>query len=1087
MAQEPIASGIDEDVRRRFESAWRHGARPQLASYLPSSDSPGYWATLEELIAIDMEFAWKSHGAASTAGSGCIAEPPPHLEDYIKIDPRLADQRVVVIRLIGEEIRIRAGCGERPDGSEYARRFPSFALECERLIRETPNRISPPVRRPPPDSSLGRFRLQAEQGRGGFGVVWRAQDDALGREVAVKQLTGPAAEDPSAQRRFLSEARIAAQLQHPGVVPIYEAGTQGPCAFYAMKLVSGRTLGDAIAAKLTDERSSERALEEAMLLAAFRSVVQTVAFSHSRNVVHRDLKPNNIVLGDYGETIVLDWGLAKRLDAGLGEVGRQEPQEGANDALPDATAPGLILGTPAYMSPEQALGKTAEVDKRSDVFSLGAILYHLLAGKRPFPGNTSAEVPKQVADATPIPLHTVCRNVPRALEAICRKSMEREPADRYPDGSALLGDLDRYFADEPVSAYREPHLSRLWRFLRRRRQTVTLAAAGLLLTIGVVVAGLWIRAEKRSRENETAARIEEARDAALRAERLAADRVLAGDFEAAGNTFFSAAISLDHWPTLTDHRLRLLNRYERANRLSEFYRLHEAIWRQNYHEYDDQVQESIPIALEFLGLTDADDQWDRLPVEDLTAQQRKQLEEDAHGLMLIQAVTLGKAVLSDFRGTAKKKEAKEGLAWCVRAQKKTRTQTIGLLEIVLKYSAGEMNALVVPLALRWMPTRSPQTTTDFHCMAVLHELLAQVREAKHHPKAKEAVGADLWSFLEFVQTMTDSGLDLTNPQMTSQRHFREVVRREQQRYWAYVFLGAGLSSQGDFMGAELAFNSCVTIRPESPEGYVGRAASLFRQGEKSSNEKNRNELQSRCRTDLERALRFGKHSGEIRFARADLLLRLPSEEVAGIEEMAAFVEEERPLRLLQGHWNLGAYQRKLEMVVEAAQLRRKNRPEAMGPQILALLALDQGKAAESLAQVAENAGLRSARVEAALGEKAMRDAAAKGKLDESLLSEAKRRFTNATVLDPKCWAARMGLARIAASESKSAGLAAIRSLTLDEADVSPWQFTEALLLQAQWAKETGNDSESQTCIRRVARTNLAAARKAAMNLGLERP
>jgi serine/threonine protein kinase len=1078
---------VDEDARRRFEAAWRSGRRPDLAMFLPDPAEPCYLATLEELIAIDLEMAWKHHGAAATATSGDQVPPPPLLEHYASAYSLLLRHPDAMIRLAAEEFRVRLACGDRPRCEEYVRRFPQWSREIESALAnvDLPHASARP--HSPSQEKLGRFRLTVEQGRGGFGVVWRADDESLGRQVAVKELTDAAAHDPAARRRFLAEARIAAQLQHPGVVPIYDVGAETDRPYYAMKLVSGRTLADAIVQHHSSKRTpGERAIEEARLLTAFRSVVQTMAFAHSRNIVHRDLKPQNVVLGEYGETILLDWGLAKDLSA-TDPAELEETERFGNDA-PDATAAGTILGTPAYMSPEQAQGNNRAIDARSDVFALGAILYHLLAGERPFSGSSSGEVLRKVAEASPASLRSVRPDVPRPLEAICRKAMAKDPSHRYVHAGALASDLERYFADEPVSAYAESSWTKLWRWIRRHRQATTIAASAFVLSIGLIVAGLLLRRAQQQRDNQAAARVREAQESATTSERMALARIRDGDFASAANTFAEAAKSLDAWPSLAQDRRRLEEKHDRARRLADFYRLHDRIWSNNYHEFDNEVQESVPIALELIGLTDVDGAPDHLPDSELDDAQRLQLREDAHGLMLIQAVTLGKAVLSDFHKTAKTKEAKEALVWCARAQKRKPTQTIELLQIVLKYSTGEIHPLFIPVALKFVQTRSPQTPTDFHCMGVLHQLLGQAKVLKSEPNGKELID-DTWTFLAFVEKMAGSGLDLANPYLASQRHFREVVRREPRRYWAYVFLGSGLLHHGDFMAAELAFHTCVTVRPDGPEGYIGRAASLYRQSEQSKDESIRQELIARLRADLDAALRYGRHSGEIRFARADMLLRLPNCLELGIEEMSAYLEAERPLHTLKDHWNYQHYRRKAERVAEAANRFRKQSPAAIVPEILAWHALNQPDAVRRLASECRIEGEGAARVKAALGDIAFAEAMTTPGPESAKATEtAMKLFQEAVALQPNLYAANIGLARIASKrESRQVGLARLDALVTPDRSWAPWQETEILLLRAEWSAAENDRTKANDSIRRAAQIDLAAARRIAAKLGLDKP
>lgn len=1076
------------DACRRFEAAWRAGPRPDLAAFLPPSDNSLFLPTLESLIALDLEFAWREHCAAATltGGEGSAA---PCVEGYLQRFPSLSAERESLRRLIRKEWGVRRACGDAPSVEEYERRFPRLADEIREAFAEGMSEPAEPAEPgpmlPTPGAARGRYRLTVEQGRGGFGLVWRARDDALGRDVAVKELLGAAAGDRAAQIRFLAEARIAAQLQHPGVVPIYDIGDQSDRPYYAMKLVSGQTFSEAIAHLHDPKRTpGERAVERARLLGAFLSVTRTMAFAHARQVVHRDLKPNNIILGDYGETIILDWGLAKVLTDGAPEGA---PVFASPDPIrsPELTAPGVVLGTPSYMSPEQALGKTGAIDERSDVFSLGAILYHLLTGRRPFVGADSAEVMRHVVASEPPRPRAIRSDLARPLEAICLKAMAKAREHRYPDAAALTADLERHLADEPVEAYAEPWTARLGRMLRRRRQEATLAGSAIVLLAMLTAATLFVRAAHDQRDREAAARWTEANEAAAASEASGMERLRSGDFAAAKAAFALASETLAPWQDAADRRGVLDAKGDRAGRLAEFYRLHDRIWRLNFHEYDDEVQEIVPPALELIGLDGNAKEWEALPTADLTELQVRQLREDAHGLILLQTITLAKAVLSDFKHTAKVKEGKEALAWCARAQKRQPTQTIGMLEIILRCSTGEMNALFLPFALRLQPIRSPTTPTDFHCMGAMHQLLAEARRAQS--QKGDAEKSDLWKFVEFVQTLADSGLDFADPHLASQRHFREVTRLEPRRYWVYHFLGGGLLRQGDHLGAELAFNTCVTLRPDAAEGYAGRAAALFLQGKKSEDKAVQKELWRRCRADLEEALRYGRHLGEIRYQRADILAALPDERDALVEEMAAYVETERPLRRMKEHWNQTMYRRRLETIAQAAKALRPSSAAAVVAELMALHALSRDDAVQALVADVPKDHPGRGRVEAILGEIEWERASKENQAaDAEGLARARGRFETALRWTPNNYAAGIGLARIAAAEkSKKAGLSRLEAM-LEQGEVwASWQILEMQLLRAEWSQATGASSDARNALRLASRINPSAARKKAQDLGLE--
>jgi serine/threonine protein kinase len=311
----------------------------------------------------------------------------------------------------------------------------------------------------------------------------------LEREVALKELRPEQASNPVVWSRFLEEAKITGQLEHPNIVPVHELVRSGESRqpFYTMRFVKGRTLSEAV--RDYHHRRAEGQsdiLEFRSLLGAFLGVCNAIAYAHSRGVIHRDLKPQNVVLGDYGEVIVLDWGLAKLVDRA--EETLTPAVAVAREADRGETVQGQVLGTPAYMSPEQAEGRWDRVDRRTDIYGLGAILYEILAGQTPFDGAGTADVLRKVASEPPVPLRSVYPKVPLALEAICLKALAKRPEARYGSARELADEVRHYLADEPVSAYSEPVVARLARWSRRHRTLVT-AAALLLIT---AVAGLSI-------------------------------------------------------------------------------------------------------------------------------------------------------------------------------------------------------------------------------------------------------------------------------------------------------------------------------------------------------------------------------------------------------------------------------------------------------------------------------------------------------------------------------------------------------------------------------------------------------------------
>jgi serine/threonine-protein kinase len=335
-----------------------------------------------------------------------------------------------------------------------------------------------------------RYTLTRLHAQGGLGRVWLARDADLGRDVALKELRPERTDNPALWARFLEEAKITGQLEHPGIVPVYElaraARDQKP--FYTMRFVRGRTLNEAARAYHQERAEGQAsALDFQALLNAFISVCQAVAYAHSRGVIHRDLKGQNVVLGDFGEVIVLDWGLAKLVDRP--EQTLTPAVSVAHDAERGETVSGQALGTPAYMSPEQAEGLWGAVDRCSDVYGLGAILYEILTGHPPFDGDDTADVLRRVVHEAPTRPRSANPQAPAALEAVCLKALAKKPADRYASAKQLADEVRHFLADEPVSVYREPLTVRLTRWGRRHRTAAASIAVLLLSALAALSVG----------------------------------------------------------------------------------------------------------------------------------------------------------------------------------------------------------------------------------------------------------------------------------------------------------------------------------------------------------------------------------------------------------------------------------------------------------------------------------------------------------------------------------------------------------------------------------------------------------------------
>jgi serine/threonine protein kinase len=323
-----------------------------------------------------------------------------------------------------------------------------------------------------PDLADTKYRLLEELGRGGMGTVYLAEDAMLGRRVALKVVgTGVAA--PQAAERLLREAGIIARLEHPGIVPVHDAGAlPDGRVFYAMKRVDGRRL---------DELAAGAALPERLRI--FQRICEAVAFAHAHGVIHRDLKPENVMVGPFGEVLVMDWGVAKLLAPESGEA----PPPSSPSPGTAATAEGTVVGTLAWMAPEQAEGAGKDVGPLSDVYALGAILHFLLTGQPPFDDEAARRRVGADSRLPPVPPRRIDASIPRSLEAIAKKAMAVAPGERYPTAEALSAEISRFLDGERVLAHAEGPLERAQRIFARYRAPIFLVLAYLTARILLIL------------------------------------------------------------------------------------------------------------------------------------------------------------------------------------------------------------------------------------------------------------------------------------------------------------------------------------------------------------------------------------------------------------------------------------------------------------------------------------------------------------------------------------------------------------------------------------------------------------------------
>ncbi len=341
-----------------------------------------------------------------------------------------------------------------------------------------------PTLHPDPDSSeshqgraFGRYRLVEELGRGGMGMVWKAWDTRLRRVVALKQILAQGEKDRGRVERFLREARLAGKLSHPGIVQVHDTGEHEGQHFLTCDYVEGRQLSELLKTPVAASKA----------VAWTRAVAEALAYAHEQGVIHRDVKPHNILIDGDDKPHVLDFGLAKEVDTF------------ATGAL---TVSGDLLGTPAYMSPEQATGRLHLLGPATDQFSLGTVLYQLLTERMPFEGATLRDLLNHIAERDPVPPTSFRADIHRDLEAICLKALEKDPARRYPSMRELAADLGRYLDGETIAARQVGPLGRLMRRAARHRRVVAPVAG---LSVVAVAALVWAVVGWVKRESDVAA------------------------------------------------------------------------------------------------------------------------------------------------------------------------------------------------------------------------------------------------------------------------------------------------------------------------------------------------------------------------------------------------------------------------------------------------------------------------------------------------------------------------------------------------------------------------------------------------------
>jgi eukaryotic-like serine/threonine-protein kinase len=442
----PLARHLDA-ICRRFETVWRAGRIPAISDYLGEIAEESQGILRAELEALESELR-QADEAATVAQASVPTSPIPGMaRPSVHEDATVAPRDQVTVDL----------------GSSGPTETEASGPICIRYF--------------------GDYEISRELARGGMGVVFLARQVSLNRPVALKMILAGQLANETDVKRFYTEAQAAAILDHPGIVPIFEVGQHDGQHYFSMGFVEGQSLSQRLAAGPLPPR------EAAALLV---KVAEAIEYAHQRGVIHRDLKPANILIDAADNPRVTDFGLAKKIEGDSGLTGS-----------------GQIMGTPSYMPPEQAGGKRGDVGPAADVYALGATLYALITGRPPFQAASAMDTVLQLLSDEPVPPRRLNASLPRDLETICLKCMEKEPGKRYPGAAALGADLRRYLAGEPIVARPVTSLERTVKWARRRPVVAGLAAALSVATIlGVAgIAWQWQKAEQNFALAEANARV----------------------------------------------------------------------------------------------------------------------------------------------------------------------------------------------------------------------------------------------------------------------------------------------------------------------------------------------------------------------------------------------------------------------------------------------------------------------------------------------------------------------------------------------------------------------------------------------------
>ncbi len=711
-----------------------------------------------------------------------------------------------------------------------------------------------------PRVEASSYELREQLGAGGMGKVVVARDRRLGRLLAVKVAQTA---DHALRVRFTREAVLTARLQHPSIIPVHEAGIwSDEEPFYAMKLVAGASLARLIA-------KTQNLDERLALIPNVIAVVDALAYAHAQRVIHRDLKPDNVIVGEFGETIVIDWGLAKELDAA------DDPDDTSPYRNAGETVLGAAMGTPPYMAPEQAAGE--RVDERADVYGLGAMLYHVLSGTAPYKGKSADEVMEQVLAGPPPPLAERQVGIPADLLAIVDKAMARAPAERYANAKFLAEDLKRFERGQLVAAhvYSRGELVRRW--IAKHRATLGVVAAATIV-VGLAI-GLWARAELRDRRAREQ-RIAELLHADDTDEATAHAQLGAGAFAAAAATLGHQVEHLAGKDALAERLAQRRAELARVQRIASFHdHARRAIFLTGDEDRGEEAIDELEAALQAVGAMQDREHfvttpwWEQLDANELTAPQRHEMLQQAYRVLVylgfmhfkqgslllkLELLSIAKSpeAAAHFRTSLDVLAKIPPLEAALGVQPARIARVWQTMAVFLLSRVGTDPNVTGPLPATTSEPGRVENADDHGFLGVGHYLVWQ-----NHDNA-----------LGTAMRVTFPDLfDYEHPLETAERELRTASRIDPHLYWPHFMLGLTLRSRGDHGGAELAFDDCVMLEPDFMLGYGARAQTLAQRAAQATDPHERDELMQRALADSQETLTRDPDAPVTYWVRGDLM------------------------------------------------------------------------------------------------------------------------------------------------------------------------------------------------------------------------